>query len=77
VASDVGALREIIRPEVTGALASPQDPASFADSMEPLLYSSENRRKLGVNAREWVARDRTWARNAAIYRAAYERLGAV
>jgi glycosyltransferase involved in cell wall biosynthesis len=77
VASDVGALREIIRPDVTGALATPGDPASFADTMEPLLYSSDHRRKLGVNAREWVARDRTWARNAAIYRAAYERLGAV
>jgi glycosyltransferase involved in cell wall biosynthesis len=77
VVSDVGALREIVRPEVTGALATPGDPASFADSMEPLLYSSDIRRKLGVNAREWVARDRTWARNAAVYRAAYERLGAV
>jgi len=77
VASDVGALREIIRPGVTGALATSGDPASFADTMEPLLYSSGIRRKLGVNAREWVARDRTWAHNAAIYRAAYERLGAV
>jgi glycosyltransferase involved in cell wall biosynthesis len=77
VASDVGALREIIRPEVTGALATSGDSASLANIMEPLLYSSDNRRKLGANAREWVARDRTWAHNAAIYRAAYERLGAV
>ncbi len=76
VASDVGALREIIRPEVTGALATSGDPGSFADIMEPLLYSSDTRRKLGASAREWVARDRTWAHNAAIYRAAYERLGA-
>ena len=76
VASDVGALREIIRPEVTGALATSGDPVSFADTMEPLLYSSDIRHKLGTNAREWVARDRTWAHNAAIYRAAYERLGA-
>jgi glycosyltransferase involved in cell wall biosynthesis len=76
VASEVGALREIIRPEVTGALATSGDPGSFADIMEPLLYSSDIRRKLGANAREWVARDRTWAHNAAIYRAAYERLGA-
>jgi glycosyltransferase involved in cell wall biosynthesis len=76
VASDVGALREIIRPEVTGALATSGDPGSFADIMEPLLYSSDIRRKLGASAREWVARDRTWAHNAAIYRAAYERLGA-
>ena len=77
VASDVGALREIIRPEATGALATSGDSASFANIMEPLLYSSDTRRKLGANAREWVARDRTWAHNAAIYRAAYERLGAV
>jgi glycosyltransferase involved in cell wall biosynthesis len=76
VASDVGALREIIRPDVTGALATSGDPRSFADIMEPLLYSSDIRRKLGANAREWVARDRTWAHNAEIYRAAYERLGA-
>jgi glycosyltransferase involved in cell wall biosynthesis len=77
VASDVGALREIIRPDVTGALATSGDPGSFADIMEPLLNSSDIRRKLGTNAREWVARDRTWAHNAAIYRAAYERLGAI
>jgi glycosyltransferase involved in cell wall biosynthesis len=77
VVSDVGALREIVRPEVTGALATPGDPVSFADTMEPLLYSFDIRRKLGGSAREWVARERTWARNAAIYRAAYERLGAV
>jgi glycosyltransferase involved in cell wall biosynthesis len=76
VASDVGALREIIRPDVTGALATSGDPGSFADIMEPLLYSSDIRRKLGANAQEWVARDRTWAHNAEIYRAAYERLGA-
>jgi len=77
VASDVGALREIIRPGVTGALATSGDSVAFADIMEPLLYSSDTRRKLGANAREWVARDRTWAHNAEIYRAAYERLGAV
>jgi hypothetical protein len=61
---------------VTGALATSGDPGSFADIMEPLLYSSDIRRKLGANAQEWVARDRTWAHNAEIYRAAYERLGA-
>ena len=77
VASDVGGLREIIRPGVTGALAASGDSLAFADIMEPLLYSSDTRRQLGANAREWVARDRTWAHNAQIYRAAYERLGAV
>ena len=52
VASDVGALREIIRPEVTGALATSGDPVSFADTMEPLLDSSDIRRKVrGKRAR--------------------------
>ena len=36
-----------------------------------------NNGTLGDNAREWVARDRTWAHNAARYRDAYARLGAL
>jgi glycosyltransferase involved in cell wall biosynthesis len=32
------------------------------------------RKELGDNAREWVARDRTWEHNAARYRDAYARL---
>jgi len=66
VTSDVRALAEIIKPDVTGALTIPQDPVALADTLE-----------LGDNAREWVARDRTWAHNAARYRDAYTRLGAL
>jgi glycosyltransferase involved in cell wall biosynthesis len=77
VTSDVKALAEIIKPDVTGALTIPQDPAALADSLELLVSSPDMRRKLGDNAREWVARDRTWAQNAARYRDAYARLGAV
>jgi UDP-N-acetyl-D-mannosaminuronate dehydrogenase len=44
---------------------------SLADCLEHLLYSPDIRRKLGDNAREWAARDRTWAHNAARYRDAY------
>jgi glycosyltransferase involved in cell wall biosynthesis len=54
----------------------PQDPVSLADCLERLIYSPDIRRKLGDNAREWVARDRTWASHAARYRDAYARLGA-
>jgi glycosyltransferase involved in cell wall biosynthesis len=77
VTSDVKALAEIIKPDVTGALTIPQDPVALADTLEPLVCSPDVRRKLGDNAREWVARDRTWARNAARYRDAYARLGAL
>ena len=77
VTSEVKALAEIIKPDVTGALTIPEDPVALADTLELLVGSPDIRRKLGDNAREWVARDRTWARNAARYRDAYARLGAV
>jgi len=76
VTSEVKALSEIVKHEVTGALTVPQDPVSLADQLEYLLYSPDIRRKLGDNAREWVATDRTWAHNAARYQDAYARLGA-
>jgi glycosyltransferase involved in cell wall biosynthesis len=77
VASEVEALAEIVKHEVTGALTVPQDPVSLADCLEYLLYSPNIRRKLGDNARRWAATDRTWAHNAARYRDAYARLGAL
>ena len=77
VTSEVRALAEIIKPDVTGALTIPQDPVALADSLELLVCSPDIRRKLGENAREWVARNRTWDHNAARYRDAYARLGAL
>jgi glycosyltransferase involved in cell wall biosynthesis len=76
VTSEVKALTEIVKHEVTGMQTVPQDPVSLAGCLERLIYSPDIRRKLGENAREWVARDRTWAHNAARYRDAYARLGA-
>jgi glycosyltransferase involved in cell wall biosynthesis len=74
VTSEVKALTEIIKHEVTGALTMPQDPVSLADRLEFLFYSPDIRRKLGDNAREWVARDRTWVYQAELYSGAYARL---
>ena len=76
VTSEVKALTEIVKHEVTGMQTVPQDPVSLADCLERLIYSPDIRRKLGENAREWVATDRTWAHDAARYRDAYARLGA-
>jgi glycosyltransferase involved in cell wall biosynthesis len=74
VTSEVSALAEIVKHEVTGTLTVPQDPVSLADCLEWLFYSPDIRTKLGAAAREWVAADRTWEANAARYIAAYERL---
>jgi len=76
VTSEVKALTEIVKHEVTGMQTVPQDPVSLADCLEHLIYSPDIRRKLGDNAREWVARDRIWAHNASRYRDAYARLEA-
>jgi glycosyltransferase involved in cell wall biosynthesis len=77
VVSGVRALSEIVNDKVTGLLSPPLDPVALANALSELLGSADLRAKLGANAREWVARDRTWAHNAARYREAYERLGAL
>ena len=77
VVSAVRALGELVKDKVTGLLFPPLDAAALADALQLLLDSPELRRKLGDNAREAVARDRTWEHNAARYREAYARLGAL
>jgi glycosyltransferase involved in cell wall biosynthesis len=74
VVSDVRALAEIVRDRETGVLSPPLDPVELADRLQQLLADPDLRAKLGANARDWVARDRTWAHNAARYREAYGRL---
>lgn len=77
VASAVGGLTEIITDGTTGVLAPPEDPAALADAIEPLLYDEALRARLGKAARDWVASDRTWSRNAERYRTIYGSLGAL
>ena len=76
VVSAVRALAEIVNDKVTGMLAPPLDAGALADCLAELLDSPQLRKKLGENARDWVARDRTWDHNAARYLDAYSRLGA-
>ena len=77
VLSSVRALGELVTDNQTGLLFPPLDAGALADCLARLLDSPDLRAKLGTSARERVARDRTWAHNAARYRAAYERLGAL
>ena len=74
VVSSVRALAEIITDRQTGLLFAPLDAVELADRLEQLRASPDLRAKLGAAAREWVARDRTWAHNAVRYRAAYDGL---
>lgn len=76
VASKVGGLTEIVEDGVTGALTPPENPSALADAIEPLLYDEALRQRLGSAARNWVARDRTWSRNAERYHSLYKSLGA-
>ena len=76
VVSDVPPLREIVTPGETGLLFRPEDAADLATVLEGLLDDATLRDRLGRQAREWVAAERTWAENGRRYRALYERLGA-
>ena len=76
VVSAVKALGEIVKDMATGLQAPPQDAVALADQLQRLQASPELRKQLGDSAKEWVARDRTWAHNAARYADAYARLRA-
>jgi glycosyltransferase involved in cell wall biosynthesis len=71
IASDVNALREIVEPGVTGTLTLPEDAEAWANSLEELIYSPDQRRKIGQAAQEWVRTERTWRAVATRYREAY------
>ena len=75
VVSSVGALAEIVHDRETGMQFPPLDAGELADRLQQLLTSPDLRAKLGSSARDWVARDRTWAHNAARYREIYNSLG--
>jgi glycosyltransferase involved in cell wall biosynthesis len=71
VVSSVGALAEIVHDGETGMLFAPLDAGELANRLQQLLASPDLRAKLGSRARDWVARDRTWAHNAVRYREIY------
>jgi glycosyltransferase involved in cell wall biosynthesis len=74
VVSEVAALAELVTDGTTGVLFTPQDPDELAARLQALLNHPDKRKELGANARERVARDRTWTHNARRYREAYAHL---
>lgn len=60
VGSDVKGLRDSIRDGETGLLADGSDPTAFATRIETLLSDSDERERLGAEARAW-AEEHSWA----------------
>lgn len=75
LASDLPPLREIVRPGHFGDVAAAGDAASWADQIASLGYAPDQVRALGERAREFVARERTWAPAVDRYDAAYAMAG--
>lgn len=75
VASDVKALREVVKPGMSGELTVTEDPVAWAETLESLIYSPNRCREIGRSARLWVEKERTWRIAAARYKEAYRTIG--
>jgi len=69
--SDVGGVRELIEPEVTGVLFKPGHVHDFERQATRLLQDPELRRSLGDRARQRVAADKDWKVLARTYESVY------
>jgi glycosyltransferase involved in cell wall biosynthesis len=76
VVSGVDALLEIVHDGETGRTFRADDPSDLADVIGALMDDPDQRRRLGIAAREWVAANRSWTQNGRLYRELFERLGA-
>jgi glycosyltransferase involved in cell wall biosynthesis len=63
VASDIGGLREVVVPGVTGLLVPPDSPREAAEAIERLIENPSLRSELGRNGRKWVEEKYDWKKN--------------
>jgi glycosyltransferase involved in cell wall biosynthesis len=59
VGSDVGGIPDMVKPGKTGALAKAGDVQELADGIQWMMEHPEDRRQMGINAREVVGREYT------------------
>ena len=74
VVSGVGALLEMVRDGETGRTFPAEDSAALADIIDELVDDPDQRRRLGMAAREWVAANRSWSQNGRRYLEFFQRL---
>lgn len=51
VGSDLGGIRDIVRPADSGVLVPPEDPVAMAEALRRLLDDRDEARRLGAGAR--------------------------
>lgn len=71
VASDVGGHRELIRDGNNGVLFRAGDAAALEGAVERLLAARDDWERMRRAGRQFVERERTWAKSAANYRLVY------
>jgi glycosyltransferase involved in cell wall biosynthesis len=64
VAGSIGQVQEIIAEGETGLLFTPGDIAEMNAVIQKLVDNAALRQRMGEQGRAWVARERTWDRNA-------------
>ncbi len=70
--SNVGGIRELIEPEVTGLLFEPDEIDDFCRQATRLLHDANLRSALGRNARAKVCQESDWNTVTELYRKVYE-----
>jgi PEP-CTERM/exosortase A-associated glycosyltransferase len=70
--SDVGGIRELVKPEKTGVLYRADSIEDFCEQAKKLLSQTSLQRKLGEEAREFILREKDWKVLARRYIDIYE-----
>lgn len=79
VVSNVGGLPEVVKDGETGFIVPARNPEATAEAIEKILIDSELKRKLSINARNFVLKEYNWNDNVQliidIYRKAVQLRG--
>ncbi len=77
IATAVGGLTEVVKPEYTGLLVAPDSPDEAASAIVKLARRADLRREFGKNGREWVEQHFDWRENVRTMAALYCRTAAL